>query len=369
MLINLPTAMVLFPDSVVLCLVCGDKSSGRHYGVLTCDGCRGFFKRSVRRSLEYTCRENNSCVVDLGRRNQCQGCRMRKCLDVGMRREAVQHEREPRVAKERKGGVSSLTSCTPSQLQLKERLLEQMRPIVPRTANLVHDVTTKHMQLVTSANELYTISLRTLYEVITWARNVPTFTSLPFNDQTLLLEQSWADMFLLSLARWNVPVEIDILIELGSKKNGGYMEVNEDVISDLLRLKGIVQKFNVMRLDSTEYSCVKAIILFKPDIRGIDACNHIANLQDQAQVMLQDYTRSRGPRTRFGRILLKIPLLAEVSPSLVEMSFFKGKLEDLNGNMWKRGGNAMLPEQVDIKQEVKTEMDIENEETKVDVEH
>uniref|UniRef100_A0A8C9EZN4 Nuclear receptor domain-containing protein n=1 Tax=Pavo cristatus TaxID=9049 RepID=A0A8C9EZN4_PAVCR len=71
------------------CVVCGDKSSGKHYGQFTCEGCKSFFKRSVRRNLTYTCRANRNCPIDQHHRNQCQYCRLKKCLKVGMRREDV----------------------------------------------------------------------------------------------------------------------------------------------------------------------------------------------------------------------------------------------------------------------------------------
>ena len=73
----------------VECTVCGDKSSGKHYGVFTCEGCKSFFKRSVRRNLSYTCRASRNCPIDQHHRNQCQYCRLRKCIKVGMRREGT----------------------------------------------------------------------------------------------------------------------------------------------------------------------------------------------------------------------------------------------------------------------------------------
>lgn len=77
------------------CRVCGDKASGRHYGVVSCEGCKGFFKRSIRGHVSYVCRSDQNCLVNKAYRNRCQYCRLQKCLTVGMRSEAVQNERRP----------------------------------------------------------------------------------------------------------------------------------------------------------------------------------------------------------------------------------------------------------------------------------
>jgi len=55
--------------------------------VCSCEGCKGFFKRTVRKDLKYTCRENNNCIVDKRQRNRCQACRYQRCLQTGMKRE------------------------------------------------------------------------------------------------------------------------------------------------------------------------------------------------------------------------------------------------------------------------------------------
>ncbi|XP_033982218.1 nuclear receptor subfamily 2 group C member 2 isoform X3 [Trematomus bernacchii] len=83
------------PQPVEYCLVCGDKASGRHYGAVSCEGCKGFFKRSVRKSLTYSCRSKQDCVINKHHRNRCQFCRLKKCLDMGMKTDSVQSERKP----------------------------------------------------------------------------------------------------------------------------------------------------------------------------------------------------------------------------------------------------------------------------------
>nr|XP_011435842.2 retinoic acid receptor RXR-alpha [Crassostrea gigas] len=73
----------------VICAVCGDSAKCQHYGVRTCEGCKGFFKRSVQKNSNYVCVGDKKCLIDKSRRNRCQSCRFQKCLTVGMSKEVV----------------------------------------------------------------------------------------------------------------------------------------------------------------------------------------------------------------------------------------------------------------------------------------
>ncbi|RWS15127.1 putative nuclear hormone receptor HR3-like protein [Dinothrombium tinctorium] len=86
---------------IIPCKVCGDKSSGVHYGVITCEGCKGFFRRSQSSVVNYQCPRQKNCVVDRVNRNRCQYCRLQKCLALGMSRDAVKFGRMSKKQREK----------------------------------------------------------------------------------------------------------------------------------------------------------------------------------------------------------------------------------------------------------------------------
>lgn len=83
------------------CRVCSDSATGIHYGIATCEGCKGFFKRSILRKEKYRCYFDNSCLVNVTNRNRCKACRFRRCIDEGMSVDGVRMGRIPKLVKER----------------------------------------------------------------------------------------------------------------------------------------------------------------------------------------------------------------------------------------------------------------------------
>ena len=69
---------------------------------------------------------------------------------------------------------------------------------------------------------------------------------------------------------------------------------------------------------------------FHAETLGLTDLHPVEMLQDQAQCILGDYVRNRYQRqpTRFGRLLLAIPLLRMIRTSTIEMLFFKETVGD-----------------------------------------
>ncbi|XP_053381300.1 uncharacterized protein LOC123566516 [Mercenaria mercenaria] len=80
----------------MVCGICNDKATGLHYGIITCEGCKGFFKRTVQNRRVYTCAGGmGECEINKAQRNRCQFCRFKKCLQAGMVLAAVREDRMP----------------------------------------------------------------------------------------------------------------------------------------------------------------------------------------------------------------------------------------------------------------------------------
>ncbi|XP_036409878.1 nuclear receptor subfamily 2 group F member 6-like isoform X2 [Megalops cyprinoides] len=354
---------------VVDCVVCGDKSSGKHYGVFTCEGCKSFFKRSIRRNLNYTCRSNRDCQIDQHHRNQCQYCRLKKCFRVGMRKEVQRGRIPPSHASISptstpgsgglvggggggSGGVGGVGGEFFNGQPVSELISQLLRaePYPPARFGPQYGGQ-QGGGSVMGIDSICELAARLLFSTIEWARNIPFFPDLPVSEQVALLRLSWSELFILNAAQSALPLHVAPLLAAAGFHSAPMSAERVVSFMDQVRLfQDQVDKLTRLQVDSAEYSCLKAIALFSPDACGLTDPVHVESLQEKVQVALTEYERLHYPSQpqRFGRLLLRLPALRAVPASLISQLFFmrlvgKTPIETLIRDMQLSGSSISWP--------------------------
>ncbi|XP_026071756.1 hepatocyte nuclear factor 4-beta-like isoform X1 [Carassius auratus] len=292
-------------QSVVnLCAICADRATGKHYGASSCDGCKGFFRRSVRKNHAYTCRFSRQCVVDKDKRNQCRYCRLRKCFRAGMRKEAVQNERD-RISCRREGqGVGTLTI----DVLMQAEACTHQNP----SQNPMRDIKTKKIAGVSDVCESMKQQLLLLVE---WAKCIPEFCELSVDDRVALLRAHSAEHLILGVARRSIPYN-DIIL-LGNDFIIPVRGTEQEMSKVATRiLEELVRPLKELNITDTEFVCLKTIVFFAPDCPGLQCTQTVRRLRFQAQVLLDEATSEQ--RGRFGELLLLLTTLQSVAWQMLE---------------------------------------------------
>lgn len=318
------------------CAICGDRATGKHYGAASCDGCKGFFRRSVRKNHLYTCRFSRNCVVDKDKRNQCRFCRLKKCFKAGMKKEAVQNERDriscrrPSYEENNQNNGLSVGSLLNAEMLSRQvgAALEQIG------STPVNDYDLSNRQLA-NINDVCDSMKQQLLILVEWAKYIPAFTDLQLDDQVALLRAHAGEHLLLGLARRSMHLK-DVLL-LGNnciitKQCPAVMLPEQRNLSPDLSIARVgsrimdelVKPMTEVQIDDTEFACLKAIVFFDPNAKGLSEPARIKALRYQIQINLEDYISDRqyDSRGRFGELLLTLPALQSITWQMIEQIQF-----------------------------------------------
>nr|XP_032836685.1 retinoic acid receptor RXR-alpha-B-like isoform X1 [Petromyzon marinus] len=316
-----------------ICAICGDRSSGKHYGVHSCEGCKGFFKRTVRKDLSYTCRDTRDCIIDKRQRNRCQYCRYQKCLATGMKREgvtageaAVQEERQRGKDKEDSGDGEGGAGGGANEDMPVEKILDAELAVEPKTETYAELGAASPAGA--SPNDPVTnicqAADKQLFTLVEWAKRVPHFSELSLDDQVILLRAGWNELLIASFSHRSISVKDGILLATGlhvhrsSAHSAGVGSIFDRVLTEL------VSKMRDMQMDKTELGCLRAIVLFNPDAKGLSSPAEVEALREKVYASLESYCKQKYPDQpgRFAKLLLRLPALRSIGLKCLEHLFF-----------------------------------------------
>ncbi|KAL0977832.1 hypothetical protein UPYG_G00161880 [Umbra pygmaea] len=325
-----------------ICGVCGDKATGFHFNAMTCEGCKGFFRRSMKRKASFTCPFNGSCTITKDNRRHCQACRLKRCVDIGMMKEFILTDEEvqrkkdliqrrkdeeaqkeaqrPRLTEEqsqppvREGPVTrsasraaSLQSLSDASSDSFSHSPESVDTKLMNFSNLLmmyqdqggspdsSDEGSK-LSMLPHLADLVSYSIQ---KVIGFAKMIPGFRELTAEDQIALLKSSAIEVIML---RSNQSFSLEDMSWSCGGPDFKYCVNDVTKAGHTLELLEPLVKFQVglkkLNLHEEEHVLLMAICLLSPDRPGVQDHKRIEALQDRLSETLQAYIQLHHPGGR-----------------------------------------------------------------------
>ncbi|NXQ32730.1 NR1H4 protein, partial [Alaudala cheleensis] len=299
-----------------LCVVCGDKASGYHYNALTCEGCKGFFRRSITKNAVYKCKNGGNCEMDMYMRRKCQECRLRKCKQMGMLAECLLTEIQCKSKRLRKNvkqppdqtvnedneghDVKQVTSTTKIYREKVEFTSEQQKLLdyimdSYSKQQIPQEVSKKLLNEEFSAEgnfliltEMATSHVQVLVE---FTKKLPGFQTLDHEDQIALLKGSAVEaMFLRSAEIFSrkLPTGHTVLLEERIRNSG----ISDEFITPMFNF---YKSIGELKMTQEEYALLTAIVILSPDRQYIKDRDSVERLQEPLLDILQKVCKLHHP--------------------------------------------------------------------------
>ncbi|XP_061443715.1 thyroid hormone receptor beta isoform X5 [Rhineura floridana] len=341
-------------DKDELCVVCGDKATGYHYRCITCEGCKGFFRRTIQKNLHptYSCKYEGKCVIDKVTRNQCQECRFKKCIYVGMatdlvlddskrlaKRKLIEENREKRRREELQKTIGMKPEPTDEEWELIKIVTEahvatnaqgshwkQKRKFLVSPAIEIafgHSQLSMKTNCSTSKQQQQTIAkpedigqapivnapeggkvdleafsqftkiiTPAITRVVDFAKKLPMFCELPCEDQIILLKGCCMEIMSLRAAvRYDPESETLTLNGEMAVTRGQLKNGGLGVVSDAIFDLGM--SLSSFSLDDTEVALLQAVLLMSSDRPGLVSVERIEKCQEGFLLAFEHYINYR----------------------------------------------------------------------------
>uniref|UniRef100_A0A8C8FVW5 Retinoic acid receptor gamma n=1 Tax=Oncorhynchus tshawytscha TaxID=74940 RepID=A0A8C8FVW5_ONCTS len=302
------------------CFVCQDKSSGYHYGVSSCEGCKGFFRRSIQKNMVYTCHRDKNCQINKVTRNRCQYCRLQKCFEVGMSKEAVRNDRNKKKKDVKEEVVLPESYELSGELEeLVNKVSKAHKDTFPSLVQLGKYTTNSsadhRVQLDLGLWDKFSeLSTKCIIKIVEFAKRLPGFTTLTIADQITLLKSACLDILMLRICTRYTPEQDTMTFSDGltlnrtQMHNAGFGPLTELVFA-------FAGQLLPLEMDDTETGLLSAICLICGDRMDLEEPQKVDKLQEPLLEALKIYARRRRPNKPhlFPRMLMKVTDLRGIS--------------------------------------------------------